>query len=103
MRPSGSGRPSLYGACCVKLYIDFFSLSRAGRDDLRGARDRAPPSRRNLVFGRSARDLDHDARMRIIVSSALIFLSGWRAIPGTIAATSQLDWLISMTAMRVLA
>src|SRR3954471_22662144 len=55
----------LYGACCVKLYIDFFSLSRAGRDDLRGARDRAPPSRRNLVFGRSARDLDHDARMRI--------------------------------------
>ncbi len=35
------------------------------RDDLRGARARAPSSRRNLVFGRSARDLDHDARMRI--------------------------------------
>src|SRR3954463_13290700 len=65
MRRSGSGRPSLYGACCVKLYIDLVSLSWAGRDDLRGARDRAPPSRRNLVFGRAARDLDHDARMRI--------------------------------------
>ncbi len=43
------------------------------------------------------------SRSSSIVSSGLIFLSGWRAIPGTIAATSQLDWLISMTAMRVLA
>src|SRR5215213_7788089 len=43
------------------------------------------------------------SRPSSIVSSALIFLSGWRAIPGTIAATSQLDWLISMTARRVLA
>jgi hypothetical protein len=34
-------------------------------------------------------------------SFASSFFSGWRSIPGTIAATSQLDWLISMTAMSV--
>src|SRR5215212_5512991 len=55
---------SLYGACCVKLYV-IVAFPGWMRDDLRGARDRAPSSRRNLVFGRSARDLDHDARMRI--------------------------------------
>src|SRR5215212_6276272 len=55
---------SLYGACCVKLYV-IIAFPGWMRDDLRGARDRAPSSRRNLVFGRSARDLDHDARMRI--------------------------------------
>jgi hypothetical protein len=54
----------LYGACCVKLYV-IVAFPGWMRDDLRGARDRAPSSRRNLVFGRSARDLDHDARMRI--------------------------------------
>src|SRR3954451_7299054 len=30
------------------------------------------------------------------------FFSGWRSIPGTMPATSQLAWLISMTAMIVL-
>ncbi len=30
------------------------------------------------------------------------FFNGWRARPGTIPATSQLDWLISMTAISVL-
>jgi hypothetical protein len=29
------------------------------------------------------------------------FLSGWRSTPGTSAATSHLDWLISITAMIV--
>src|SRR5215207_5918328 len=55
---------TLYGACCVKFYV-IVAFPGWMRDDLRGARDRAPSSRRNLVFGRSARDLDHDARMRI--------------------------------------
>src|SRR3954469_10066055 len=64
MKPFGSGKPSLYGACCVKLYV-IVAFPCWRRDDLRGARDRALSSRRNLVFGRSARDLDHDARMRI--------------------------------------
>jgi hypothetical protein len=35
-------------------------------------------------------------------SSGSSFFSGCRSIPGTIPATSQLDWLISMTAMTVL-
>ena len=35
-------------------------------------------------------------------SSAWSFLSGWRLTPGTIAATSHFDWLISITAMTVL-
>src|SRR4051812_2165585 len=30
------------------------------------------------------------------------FLRGWRSMPGSIPATSQLDWLISTTAMIVL-
>src|SRR5215210_1649123 len=30
------------------------------------------------------------------------FFSGWRSMPGTSPATSQLDWLISMTAISVL-
>src|SRR5262245_52228935 len=34
-------------------------------------------------------------------SLASSFFRGWPSIPGTIAATSQLDWLISMTAMSV--
>src|SRR3954451_6252029 len=59
MRLCGSGKPSLYGACCVKLYV-IVAFPGWMRDDLRGARDRAPSSRRNLVFGRSARDLDHE-------------------------------------------
>jgi hypothetical protein len=29
-------------------------------------------------------------------------LRGWRSMPGSIPATSQLDWLISTTAMIVL-
>jgi hypothetical protein len=33
--------------------------------------------------------------------STLSFFNGWRSTPGTIPATSQHDWLISMTAMRV--
>ncbi len=36
------------------------------------------------------------------VSSGGSFFAGWRAIPGTMAATSQLDWLISITAISVL-
>jgi hypothetical protein len=59
------------------------------------ARDRAPS------FGRFVLPAVQSAKQR--ASSGLIFFSGWRAIPGTTAATSQLDWLISMTAMRVLA
>ena len=35
-------------------------------------------------------------------SSGSSFFSGWRSMPGTIPATSQLDWLISTTAMSVL-
>ena len=35
-------------------------------------------------------------------SSASIFFTGWRSMAGTIPATSQLAWLISMTAMSVL-
>src|SRR3954471_7167946 len=35
-------------------------------------------------------------------SSGESFLSGWRSMPGTSPATSQLDWLISMTAISVL-
>jgi hypothetical protein len=35
------------------------------------------------------------------VGSSASFFSGWRSIPGTIP-TSQLDWLISMTAISVL-
>jgi hypothetical protein len=35
-------------------------------------------------------------------SSASSFFAGWRSIPGTTPATSQLDWLISMTAISVL-
>ena len=35
-------------------------------------------------------------------SSGSSFFSGWRSTPGTMPATSQLDWLISMTAMSVL-
>jgi hypothetical protein len=30
------------------------------------------------------------------------FLHGWRSMPGSMPATSQLDWLISTTAMVVL-
>src|SRR3954469_16927866 len=35
-------------------------------------------------------------------SSGESFFSGWRSMPGTSPATSQLDWLISMTAISVL-
>src|SRR4051794_31469617 len=35
-------------------------------------------------------------------SSGESFLSGWRSMPGTSPATSQFDWLISMTAISVL-
>src|SRR4051794_36480662 len=35
-------------------------------------------------------------------SSGERFFSGWRSMPGTNPATSQLDWLISMTAISVL-
>ena len=34
--------------------------------------------------------------------SASSFFNGWRETPGTIPATSQLDWLISTTATNVL-
>src|SRR3974377_2384797 len=37
------------------------------------------------------------------LSSTAIFFNGWRSMPGTIPATSQLDRLISMTAINVLA
>ena len=36
-----------------------------------------------------------------VASSTLSFFNGWRSTPGTIPATSQLDWLISMTAISV--
>ena len=36
-----------------------------------------------------------------VPSSTLSFFNGWRSTPGTIPATSQLDWLISMTAISV--
>src|SRR5438132_10567937 len=35
-------------------------------------------------------------------SSGFNFFRGWRSMPGTIPATSQLDWLISITTMSVL-
>src|SRR3954469_20768672 len=35
-------------------------------------------------------------------SSGESFFSGWRSMPGTSPATSQFDWLISMTAISVL-
>src|SRR3954462_15722641 len=35
-------------------------------------------------------------------SSGDSFLSGWRSMPGTNPATSQFDWLVSMTAISVL-
>src|SRR5829696_4601047 len=35
-------------------------------------------------------------------SSGDSFFSGWRAMPGTSPATSQFDWLVSMTAISVL-
>src|SRR4051794_10903934 len=35
-------------------------------------------------------------------SSGDSFLSGWRSMPGTSPATSQFDWLVSMTAISVL-
>src|SRR5215218_9332385 len=35
-------------------------------------------------------------------SSGESFLSGWRSMPGTNPATSQFDWLVSMTAISVL-
>src|SRR3954447_20188625 len=35
-------------------------------------------------------------------SSAESFFNGWRSMPGTSPATSQFDWLISMTAISVL-
>src|SRR5215217_7324654 len=35
-------------------------------------------------------------------SSGESFFSGWRAMPGTSPATSQFDWLVSMTAISVL-
>ena len=35
------------------------------------------------------------------LSSTASFFNGWRSTPGTIPATSQLDWLISMTAISV--
>ena len=35
-------------------------------------------------------------------SSAASFFSGWRSTPGTMPATSQLDRLISITAISVL-
>src|SRR4051812_16968203 len=35
-------------------------------------------------------------------SSGESFFSGWRSMPGTSPATSQLDWLISLTAISVL-
>src|SRR3954451_5782566 len=35
-------------------------------------------------------------------SSGESFFSGWRSMPGARPATSQLDWLISMTAISVL-
>jgi hypothetical protein len=34
-------------------------------------------------------------------SSIASFFSGWRSTPGTMPATSQLDWLISITAITV--
>ena len=34
-------------------------------------------------------------------ASAASFFSGWRALPGTMPATSQLAWLISMIAIKV--
>src|SRR3954452_7087959 len=34
--------------------------------------------------------------------SAESFFNGWRSMPGTSPATSQFDWLISMTAISVL-
>src|SRR5438105_4590469 len=36
-----------------------------------------------------------------VPSSTLSFFNGWRSTPGTRPATSQLDWLISMTAISV--
>src|SRR4051812_26866630 len=41
------------------------------------------------------------SRRRSAASSGSIFLSGCRSIPGTSPATSQADWLISRTAIRV--
>src|SRR5215207_2797655 len=35
-------------------------------------------------------------------SSGESFFSGWRSMPGTSPATSQFDWLVSMTAISVL-
>src|SRR5262245_24200589 len=40
---------------------------------------------------------------RNALSSTASFFNGWRSMPGTIPATSQLDRLISMTAINVLA
>src|ERR1700732_4591391 len=49
----------------------------------------------------------HPSRQRCSRPSSLSalgssFLRGWRSMPGSIPATSQLDWLISTTAMIVL-
>jgi hypothetical protein len=35
------------------------------------------------------------------LSSTASFFNGWRSAPGTMPATSQLDWLISITAISV--
>ena len=49
--------------------------------------------------GRLVLPASQQLEQRLLVASS--FFSGWRSIPGTIAATSQLDWLISMTAMSI--
>src|SRR6476469_415462 len=41
------------------------------------------------------------SRFSNALSSTASFFNGWRSTPGTMPATSQLDWLISITAINV--
>jgi NAD(P)-dependent dehydrogenase (short-subunit alcohol dehydrogenase family) len=65
---------------------------------------------RVAITGRSQISLDDTAAalgrevlaLRSLSALGSSFLRGWRSMPGSIPATSQLDWLISTTAMIVL-
>src|SRR5262249_9843641 len=53
------------------------------------------------TIGLSAPVLARYCDARCVLSSAASFFSGWRSMPGTMPSTSQLDRLISITAISV--